>query len=218
MPDAGPIRIALLEDHVLLRDVLARSLATEPGFIVAGQCATVEDALELVSRIIVDIVLLDINLGAEQGGSFVTRARAGGFQGKVLVVTAGVSNREAVWLLKRGCAGVFLKQEPLSALVQRIRDVMSGVVSAVPEDVQQYPVAQVGARDLPHRRLTRRERQVLRAVCEGLANKEIAERLGVSENTVKSFLQQLFEKTGVRTRAQLVAAAIEQYWDQLDGV
>lgn len=217
MPDSGPIRIALLEDHLLLREVLARSLATEPGFTVAGQCATVEDALELVSRIIIDLVLLDINLGAEQGGSFVTRARAGGFQGKVLVVTAGISNREAVWLLKRGCAGIFLKQEPLSALVQRIRDVMSGVASPVFGEIPRA-VAQAGPRDLPHRRLTQRERQVLRAVCEGLASKEIAERLGVSENTVKSFLQQLFEKTGVRTRAQLVAAAIEQYWDQLDGV
>ncbi len=214
MPDGEPIRIVLVDDHTLLREVLARSLAMEPDFEVVGQCAAVEETLEVVGRIPVDIVLLDINLGAEQGGSFVTRARASGFDGKVLVLTAGVSNREAAWLLKRGCAGIFLKHEPPSALVERIREVMRGTIRIDPESVQ-VMLSQAGYSDRPRKPLTAREREVLRAVCEGLANKEIAERLTVSENTVKSFLQQLFEKTGVRTRAQLVAAAIEQYWDQM---
>jgi two-component system, NarL family, nitrate/nitrite response regulator NarL len=194
---------------------LARSLAIEPDFEVVGHCAGVEQALELVARLPVDIVLLDINLGSEQGGSFVTRARAMGFRGKVLVLTAGVGNREAAWLLKRGCSRIFLKHEPACALVQRIREVIRGCAPMDPISARAV-LSQAGYADRSHRPLTGRECEVLRAVCEGLANKEIAERLTVSENTVESFLQQLFEKTGVRTRAQLVAAAIEQYWDQLD--
>src|SRR5205814_8987565 len=81
---------------------------------------------ELACRTPVHIVLLDINLGSEQGGSFLYRARGMGFRGKVLVVTAGVSNREAAWLLKRGCSGIFLKREPLSSLVEKIRETVRG--------------------------------------------------------------------------------------------
>jgi DNA-binding NarL/FixJ family response regulator len=215
LPDGEAIHILLIEDHTLLREVLARSLATEPDFAIAGQCAGVEKALELIGITRVDIVLLDINLGSEQGGAFLTRARGLGFRGKVLAVTAGIGNREAGWLLKRGCAGIFLKHEPHSALVERIREIVQGTVKMDPVSTRAL-LSQTRNTDNPRKPLTVRECEVLRAICEGLANKEIAERMSVSENTVKSFLQQLFEKTGVRTRAQLVAAAIEQYWDQLD--
>jgi two-component system nitrate/nitrite response regulator NarL len=66
------------------------------------------------------------------------------------------------------------------------------------------------------KRLTQRECDVLRLVCEGLTNKEIAQQIGVTENTIKGTLQQLFAKAEVRSRAQLVRVAIERYWDQLD--
>jgi DNA-binding NarL/FixJ family response regulator len=212
--DVPQTRMILVEDHTLLREILARSLAAEPGFEIVGQCSSVDDAVELVGRTFVDLVLLDINLGTEQGGSFITRSRAEGFRGKVLVLTAGVSNREAAWLLNRGCAGIVLKHEPSAALIDRIRKLMNPNRSdgaTTQASVQSRP----GLPDTSRKILTPRERQVLRAVCEGLANKEIAARLGLSENTVKSFLQQLFGKTGVRTRAQLVGAAIESYWDQV---
>ena len=214
--DTQMIRVVLVEDHVLLREALARTLATEHGFVIAGECDGVDDAIEAVSRNNVDIVLLDINLGSEQGGSFLSRAHAVGYTGKVLVVTAGISEREAGWLLNRGVSGICLKNEPVSELAQRIRDVVAGTekmdrqsVKAVLEQVETLDPAL-------HKPLTPREREVLRGICEGLSNKQIGARLGVSENTVKSFLQQLFEKMGVRTRAGLVALAIEQYWDQID--
>lgn len=68
------------------------------------------------------------------------------------------------------------------------------------------------------RPFTLRESEVLRGVCRDLLNKEIAEQLGISENTVRAFVRQLFLKTGVRTRAGLVTTAVELYWDQLDGL
>ncbi len=213
MAEGSPIRIVLLEDHTLLREVLARTLAAEQDFEVVGQFDGVEPALKMVIHSPVDVVLLDINLGAEQGGSFLNRARASGYQGKVLVVTAGVSNREAAWLVRRGCSGIFLKSEPATALVERIRAVVRGDVHDLPTPPEVPPHS--GSSEAGRKPLTRRECKVLRAVCEGLSNKQIAERLIVSENTVKSFLQQLFEKVGVRTQAQLVAAAIERYWDEL---
>jgi DNA-binding NarL/FixJ family response regulator len=214
--DVRRIRLVIVEDHALLRGALAKILTAEPDFEIAGECATVENALSLVAPAgvdnNVDLVLLDINLGSEQGGSFMNRAKAAGYRGKVLVVTAGVSEREAAWLLNRGCSGIFMKSEPLASLVDRAREVVRGDskpdLAAVRATLQQTAV---------RRPLTTRESSTLRQICEGLGNKEIAERMGISEHSVKSFVQQLFAKTGARSRAQLVAIAIERYWDQFDG-
>jgi DNA-binding NarL/FixJ family response regulator len=216
MPENTPIRVVLVEDHVLLRGALARTLTQEPDFQIVGECSGVEETVRLVASQPVDIVLLDINLGTEQGGAFLRHAKTAGYTGKALVVTAGVSPREAAWLLSQGYSGIFLKNDPLPNLVQQIRDIVGGVAESNPELARaDRSKREIG--DTPRKTLTPRESEVLRGVCEGLTNKEIAGRLGISENTIKSFIQQLFVKTGVRSRAQLVAAAIEHYWDQLDG-
>ena len=213
MPDQG-IRILIVEDHALLRGALARTLSTETDLMVTGECSSVDEALEIVASRPVDIVLLDINLGSEQGGSFLSRARVAGYSGKVLVVTAGVSDREASWLLSRGCSGIFFKSEPLHTLVDRVRT----VVRTPPE--LEASLADMAARadyaQGMRKPLTQREASVLRHICEGLANKEIAQKMGVSEYSVKSFVHQLFAKTGARSRAQLVTYAIEHYWAQLE--
>ena len=216
MPEAQLIRILLVDDHSLLRDALSRVLAGESDFCVAGECASVEEALGIVTSTKVDMVLLDINLENEQGGTFLNRAGAAGYHGKILVVTAGVGEREAAWLLQKGCSGIFLKDEPVTTLIHQIRAVMKGDAVLDPTSVKAMVSLAESAGARSNTRLTTRESQVLRYVCEGLANKEIAHRMLISESSVKSFIQQLFAKTGVRSRAQLVAAAIEHYWDQLE--
>ena len=211
----NPIRIVMVDDHALLRGALAKTLSIEPDLAIVGECSGVDEALALIAAQPVDIVLLDINLGSEQGGSFLGRARNAGYEGKVLVVTAGVSEREASWLLSRGCSGIFLKSEPLSTLVDRVRGVVRSPSEAdAPAASVMFDPAE-GAQGV-RKPLTQRESAVLRYVCEGLTNKEIAQEMDVSEHSVKSFVQQLFSKTGARSRAQLVTFAIEEYWDQLD--
>jgi two-component system nitrate/nitrite response regulator NarL len=214
--DVKPIRILLVDDHSLLRDALSRMLAAESDFSIAGECASVDEAMSIVVNSDVDIVLLDINLETEQGGTFLNRAVAAGYRGKVLVVTAGVGEREAAWLLQRGCSGIFLKDAPISTLIDQIRAIMRGNAVLDPVSVRAIVALTENSVEAPNTPLSAREREVLRHICEGLANKAIAHQMGVSENTVKSFVQHLFQKTGVRSRAQLVAAAIEHYWDQLD--
>jgi two-component system nitrate/nitrite response regulator NarL len=216
MSESKRTRIIIIDDHALFREMLAKSLALQPDFEVAGEVASADEAVELIKKVSADLVLLDINLGAEQGNSFLVRAQASGYTGKVLVVTAGVSEREAAWLLHRGCSGIFLKNDPPDVLFQRIREVMSGSSKLDPISVRAV-LSQTEGRDLVLRkRLTQRECDVLRLVCEGLTNKEIAQQIGVTENTIKGTLQQLFAKAEVRSRAQLVRVAIERYWDQLD--
>lgn len=210
----GQVRLLLVEDQALVRESLARTLADDPAFCVVAECATVAEALEEVAAQPVDVVLLDLQLGAVQGGAFLNTCVGAGYRGHVLVVTGGVGEREAAWLLRRGCSGIFLKQNPLDELVAKIHS-LAGTPSPLADETlrEPEPVA-VDGRARP--RLTVREREVLRCVCEGLASKEIAARLEISEASVKSFLQQLFHKTGVRTRAQLVRAAIEEYWNEME--
>lgn len=207
MPD--PTRIVLIDDHSLFREAVARLLGGLPEFVVVGQCATVEEGLQAVRSSPVDIVLLDINLGSQQGGAFPREARAEGYQGKILVVTAGVSKMEAERLMQRGCSEIVLKQERPELLIERIRAVMNqaGTVATQPFVARQQEA-------VVH--FTPREREVLRGVFAGQSNKEIAMNIGVSEPLVKAVMQQLFDKVGVRTRAQLVRMAMERYWRELD--
>lgn len=212
VPD--PIRIALIDDHALVRGGIARLLAAQPDFEVVAEAATIEEGLEVVKTKPVDIVLLDINLGTQQGGAFLTLARAQGYAGKVLVVTAGISKLETSRLLQRGCAGVFLKHERPPVLIEKIRAIVSAAEGDLPLDGRGGAEVVQDGQDTPP--LTPRERQVLRRVFAGETNKAIAFELGISEPLVKAFVQQLFTKTGVRSRSQLVRVAVERYWKELE--
>jgi two-component system nitrate/nitrite response regulator NarL len=139
-----------------------------------------------------------------------------GFGGKVLVVTAGVVDSEAAELIRNGVSGIFMKHNSAALLAQGIRDVMAGKVLFGQELLQRAMSTASGPRQESQAEpFTQRERQVLSYIFEGLSNKEIAGRIGVSESSVKATLQQLFAKTGVRTRSQLVRIALEHYHDQL---
>ena len=208
-------RILLIDDHSLFREAVARMLASQPDFEVAGECATVAEGVEIVKQTPVDVVLLDINLGLQQGGAFPALAREQGFQGKILVVTAGVSKFEAARLMERGCSGIILKHERPDLLIEAIRRTASEDKAAAGEaDMVISQLPRDASQNLPH--LTRRERQVLRGIFGGQTNKEIANDLNVSEPLVKSVVQQLFMKTGVRTRSALVRIAIERYWKEIE--
>jgi two-component system, NarL family, nitrate/nitrite response regulator NarL len=204
------IRLLLLDDHILFRESLGRLLASEPDFEMAGHCGTASEALELLRQTHVDVLLLDFDLGDDLASHFSDAARAAGFEGKILIVTAGMTAAESSAALTSGASGIFLKHSSPGLLAQAIRMVASGQMWVDPKIVRML------AEGVPQREdrslqslLTTRERQVLQALFEGLTNKEIAAQLGVSESAVKATLQQLFQKTRVRTRSQLVRIALE---------
>ena len=204
------IRLLLVDDHPLFREGLARLLASDPDFEMVAQCGTSTEALRLLSRSDIDIVLLDFDLGDEQGNRFISSARQSGYKGKILMVTAGMTATESSAALKLGASGIVLKHSSPGTLASAIRLVAKGETWVDQKVILQMAdrLPQGDAQSLAGT-LTEREDQVLRGVFEGLANKEIAAEIGVSESSVKATLQQLFDKTGVRTRSQLVRIALE---------
>jgi len=201
----------LVDDHSLFREGLSRLLASEPDFEIVGGCGTSAEALAVLMNELVDIVLLDFDLGGDHTSQFISSARRQGFDGKILMVTAGMSANESSIAIRLGASGIFLKQNSPATLTKAIRMVVGGE-AWVDEKIMRLLAAAV---DENHDQgstkvLTTREQQVIRGVFEGLTNKEIASQLDATESAVKSTLQQLFQKTNVRTRSQLVRVALER--------
>ena len=212
---ASTIDVLLVDDHAMFRESLARALEKEPGIKVVGQSSSCVEAVALLAQSDADMVLLDVDLGSERALDFVVDRKNRGFEGKILVVTAGVSGPEAVQLVQAGVAGILHKHRSIEDLCRTIRQVAAGEVCLE----QPYLTALFRSVDRtkePTRpRLTERDKKVLRFVFQGLTNKEIGSRIEISEGAVKFSLRQLCEKLGVRTRSQLVKVALEQYRDQL---
>ncbi len=210
------VRILLIDDHALFRESVARLLDAEPGFEVVGDCSSGAEALRILKSREVDMILLDLDLGTERGSDLLEKLRVESFTGKILLVTAGVNQSEVPNLIRKGISGIFMKHGSPALLVQGIREAMEGraifeqdMLRRSLETDEQSEVRQAADK------LSERERQVLSFILEGLANKQIADRLQISESAVKASLQQLFAKTGVRTRSQLVRIALEQFRNQL---
>ncbi len=199
-----PIRLLLLDDHILFREGLSRLLDSEADFQMVALCGTPSEALEVLKRSAVDIVLVDFDLEDDTGTRFISTAQAAGYRGKVLMVTAGMNTLDSALAWKLGISGIFLKHDSPQKLLEAIRTVAGGGTWIETKIVDQKTAPPVSSP------LTPREQQVLRSVFEGLTNKEIAYQIGVSLSSVKATLQSLFEKTGVRTRGQLVRIAIER--------
>jgi DNA-binding NarL/FixJ family response regulator len=205
------IRLLLVDDHVLFRESLSRLLQAETDLEVVADVGSADDALALLARQPIDLVLLDFDLGPGHGSGVIAGARGAGSTAKFLMVTAGMTAVQAATALRLGASGIFLKHSDPSTLVQAIRLVAGGTRWVDAAIVDQL-AAQVAEKLSPadRRPLTDREHAILEGVFEGLANKEIGARLQMSESAVKAALQALFRKTDVRTRGQLVRVALER--------
>jgi two-component system nitrate/nitrite response regulator NarL len=209
---ASVIRIYLLDDHMLFREGLRRLLDSDERFVIAGHSGDSAQMLAELQKTPVDVLVLDYDLGKENALSLLGPLQSMNFTGKILIVTAGLPDKDALALIKAGISGIFHKQESPEDLQRAIVEVAQGRVLI---DQQYLQAVVAAAQPQESTRFTERERVTMRYLLQGLANKEIAGNLGISESAVKATLQQLFSKTGVRTRSQLVLLAIEKYRDQL---
>ncbi len=210
----GRIRIFVVDDHALFREGLLRLLDSDETLLVVGSAQSAEEGLEQLRQIAADVLILDYDLGNETALQVVRGLRERGFQGRSLVVTAGLPDRDALELIRLGVSGIFHKKHSPEDLHRSIREVAAGRILIDQSYLQSLIESVAVPRESPAP-LTDRDRTVLRLLLEGQSNKEIASNLTLSESAVKAALQQLFAKTGVRTRSQLVRFALEKLRDEI---
>jgi len=195
----------LLHGRVLFRTSLARLLATERDFELAAECANALEALESLQDARPDVVLLDFGIWQD----FIDEARDAGYQGKFLAIAEEIDAASCARALSHGVSGVFLGSDSPGRLVQAIRLVASGEAWVDRRVIQLLADRYPQHEELRLNSLEERERAVLRGVLDGSTSREIANQIGTSEATVKATLQHLFDKTGVRTRSQLVRIMLD---------
>jgi DNA-binding NarL/FixJ family response regulator len=198
------IRIAIVDDHPLFREGVARSLGEMGGFELVGEGASAEDAERLARASTPDILLLDISM---PGGGLNALAAilAAMPEQKVVMLTVSETNADVAQALKAGARGYVLKGVGSKALAEILRDVANGqsyVSPSLSARLLSDLLQPTGSKPDPLSQLTGREAEILKLVAEGLSNKEVAARLSLQEKTVKHHMTRVLAKLNVRNRTE----------------
>lgn len=215
---AERIRILAADDHPIFRHGLRGLLEAEPDFQVVGEAADGTEVLEKVPALQPDVLLLDLampRLGGMEALRELARTSAGARQGlRIVVLTVAIEKRQILEALQLGAHGIVLKDAAAQLLIKALRAVVSGQYwvgrESVADLVQYLRRLAPAVPDKPGqvRLLTSREREILSAIVGGLTNREIAEKLSISEDTVKHHLSRIFDKVGVSHRLELAMFAV----------
>ena len=193
------IRVALVDDHAMIRAGLQQLIEQTDDIEVVGTAADGAGALEIVREHHPDVVLMDLQMPGVDGVSATRAIMAEGPGTDVLVLTSYSDGERIVAALEAGAVGYLLKDADAEDVLQGIRAVSRGESPIHPKAARQLLGARMSA---PPVQLTTRETEVLRLVKDGLANKQIARRLNISERTVKAHLTSAFARIGVQDRTQ----------------
>ena len=210
---SGSITVVVADDQTAVREGLALMLSLLDDVVVVGEAADGEQALALVAEHAPDVVLMDLRMPRLDGVRATARIRAEHPGTQVVVLTTYADDEHILGALRAGARGYLTKDAGRLQIAQAVRAAAAGQ-SILDPQVQQrlLAAAQVAAPARPALPddVTVREAEVLKLIAAGLSNREIAERLYVTEATVKSHINRLFAKIGVRDRAQAVRYAFEQ--------
>ncbi len=210
---ANRIPIVIADDHAVLRESLAALLDTQKDFEVVGKAGTGTEALELVNQSHPQVLVLDLFMPNTDGFEVLRTLDKAGTRVAAVVLTGSENQPDYVQVVRLGARGLVLKGEGPERLFSAIRSVANGELAFSEDIAQQVLSAMAGeAKEEPStiRRLSERERQIAALVARGLKNKDIAQELSISENTVKRHLQSIFNKTGARDRLELAVIALTE--------
>ena len=200
------IRIVIADDHAVVRRGLRQFFLEEEGFEVVAECDDGFAAIEAVHNLKPDIALLDLRMPGIDGLEVARRLRNAGSDSPVVLLVASITDDEVIEAMRLGVKGIVLKEMAPSLLVQSVRKVAAGGVwvekQSVTRAVERLIHQESTGREV-RVNLTPRELDVVRMVAEGYGNREIGERLFISEATVKTHLHAIYEKLGVKGRVQL---------------
>jgi DNA-binding NarL/FixJ family response regulator len=210
------------DDHPIFRDGLCKLLALEEDFEVVAQASDGRQVLDVLQQYAPDILLLDLKMPGLDGLATLQRLQAVKNKTRVIVLTASDDKNEFVQAMKLGTSGIVLKQTATELLIKSIRKVHAGEIwldsHTTAAVIRQFVAAedspppstspQAGNRERERSPLSQREREIVALVAQGFKNKEMAEKMFISEQTVKNHLHNIFDKLGVSDRLELALYAI----------
>jgi DNA-binding NarL/FixJ family response regulator len=210
---AAPIRLILADDHSIVLDGLRRLFESQPDFTVVSCCADGESALQAVRTQPTDVLVLDLRMPGRTGLEVLKAIADEHIACRTVLLTAALKDDEVVEALRLGATGVVLKESEPSALLECVRRVHLGE-QWIDRETLSRAFGRVMLRESANREagrsLTPRELEIVRMITQGLRNKAVAERLSISEGTVKIHLHNIYEKLGVDGRLELVLFAQEK--------
>jgi DNA-binding NarL/FixJ family response regulator len=194
------IRVLVVDDHDIVRTGLCRLLADTEDLVPVGSAADGEQGVALVADLRPDVVLMDLSMPGTDGVAATERIVAQHPQVHVLVLTSFSDHNRIVAALDAGAEGYLLKNSPTEAILAGIRQVVAGGSPLDPVVAREF----LTSRRQPPQEITftTREQEVLEMIGSGLPNRAIAQRLGISERTVKAHLTNIFHRLGVADRTQ----------------
>lgn len=206
------IRVVLVDDHPIVLQGLEHLFGRQPDLEVAACCATVADGLTAARTVRPDVIVLDLRMPDGGGLAFLDALSSEQLGARTVVLTAAISDDEVGQALQKGAAGLVLKESAPEQLIECVRRVHAGerwidpgATNRLLQTVSPPDTAAQGRAAS----LTGREREVVRMIASGLRNRDIGERLSISENTVKVHLHNIYEKLGVEGRMELLLLAQE---------
>jgi DNA-binding NarL/FixJ family response regulator len=202
------IRILVVDDHPVVREGLVASLEDDPEFQVIGSAGSASEALPLVAAQKPDIILLDLELPGVDGLAAIPSLTAAHSESKVVILTAYDTDERVLGALRAGAKGYLLKGASLEEIARAIRAVHGGESYLEPR-IATKVLIELDPRKRPTA-LSHREREVLRLIADGHSNKQIAQKLGITERTVKFHVTSIRNKLGAENRAQAVAVAAQR--------
>lgn len=204
MSERAAIRVFSVDDHPLLREGIAALVNNQPDMVLAGEASTGAEAIQLFRQLAPDVTLMDLRLPDMSGIDTLIAIRTEFPEARVIMLTTFEGDVDIHRALQAGARGYMLKNMPPSQLLDVIREVHGGKKRIPPEVASQL------AEHLSDESLTEREVQVLREVAGGNRNRLIAEKLLISEETVKVHIKHIMEKLGAADRTQAVAIGVRR--------
>jgi DNA-binding NarL/FixJ family response regulator len=208
MPETQRVRIAIADDHQIFRDGLRRLLESESGFEVVAEAVDGVEAARVTRTLTPDVLLLDVAM--PRMGGVEALATIPLDSTRVILLTAAIDPADLLRAIQLGARGVVMKESATRLLIEGIRRVMDDkyiIGAGVADDLAQA-VRQLGSQPTRRYGLTSRELEIVSAVVAGDSNRDIADRLSISLQTVKHHLTSVFDKVGVSSRLELALFAI----------
>jgi len=215
----GTVRIVIADDHPIVRDGLKKLLLLEDDFDVVGEAGDGREVLDKVRELDPDVLLLDLRMPNLDGLAALQALQQVNQRTRVIVLTASEDKNEFVQAMKLGCSGIVLKQTAPDLIVKSIRKVHGGEIwldsHTTAAVMRQFAApGEIGSPGSGKSRerspLSTREREIVQLVAQGYKNKEMAEKMFISEQTVKNHLHNIFDKLGVSDRLELALYAIHK--------